>query len=433
MRIFVILLPLCIVFTAWLCAQPAADPDHDPRAYFPDPDSLGGWRTLTEPKDIRRITGMKKKKLDEAFNFIRTTTRNGGLMIVRNGYLVYEGYFGKGQREATPNTGSVGKSFTSIAVGILMGERPDLFPDGLDQKIFTTTYLPAKAFPLPDPRMADIKLGQLLTFSAGIRGNNPVHIGGESSTIEPAGPDGWYAMVDEYALGLEEGQINGMPFSTKTLWCEPGGGYSYASASIHIASIIVRHIAGLELEDYLDRHVAQPLGWGRWGYGYKYASRVNHTPGAGGIALRSTDMLRFGYMLLREGRWGGEQVVPKEYVQHASGKSPFNPHFSYSLQFNVNSDGEVPSLPRDAYWKTGSGGHCIYVVPSLDLVVWKLGGRDGQYTDRDTGMSEPAPLPTRIPFIDDGTDQSTTSDYIKTLEMVIAAVVEREKPATNKK
>jgi hypothetical protein len=28
----------------------------------------------------------------------------------------------------------------------------------------------------------------------------------------------------------------------------------------------------------------------------------------------------------------------------------------------------------------------LYVVPSLDLVVWKLGGRDGQYEPRDTGM-----------------------------------------------
>jgi hypothetical protein len=28
----------------------------------------------------------------------------------------------------------------------------------------------------------------------------------------------------------------------------------------------------------------------------------------------------------------------------------------------------------------------LYVVPSLDLVVWKLAGRDGQYTQRNTGV-----------------------------------------------
>ena len=28
----------------------------------------------------------------------------------------------------------------------------------------------------------------------------------------------------------------------------------------------------------------------------------------------------------------------------------------------------------------------LYIVPSLDLVVWKLAGRDSQYSERDTGV-----------------------------------------------
>ncbi len=390
--------------------------------YFPLPDSLGGWRTLTEANEIEQICGIDKTKLDEAFEFVKSTTKNGGLLVVRHGYLVYEEYFGKGQRNATPNLGSCGKSFTSIAVGILMNERPELFPDGLDQKVFTPDYLPPKAFPLPDPKMADIKLGQLLSFTAGIRGNNPVYINGKPSEINPVGPDGWYGMTDEYALGLEEGTMyGGTPFSTKTLWCNPGEGYSYATASIHIASIILRHITGTELEDYIEQHLAKPLGWGHWSFGYKYAERVNHTPGGGGIALRSTDMLRFCYMLLHEGRWENKQIVPKEYVKTASSANIYNPHYNYSLQFNVNTDGKINEIPTDAFWKIGSGGHCLYVVPSLDLIVWKMGGRDGQYSIFDTGLPELKPLPnadqpiTNAPEFDGDV-------YIKTLEMVIQSM-----------
>lgn len=390
--------------------------------YFPPPDSLGGWRTLSDVKDINEITGMDKAKLDDAFDFIRTTTKNGGLLVVRHGYLVYEKYFGKGQREANPNLGSCGKSFTSIAVGILMKERPDLFPEGLDQKIFTPAYMPSLAFPLSDPRMENIKLGQLLSFSAGIRGNNPVYINGEPSVIDPAGPDGWYAIVDKYALGVEEGNGHNKPFSTKTLWCEPGGGYSYATASIHDASIMLRHVTGIELEDYLSAKLAKPLGWGRWGFAYKNAEMVTHTPGGGGIALRSTDMLRFCYMLLHEGRWEKTQIVPKEYIQQASKESPYNPHFPYSLQFNVNSGGKVESLPRDAYWKTGSGGHSLYIVPSLDLIVWKLGGRDGQYSVHDTGFPELKPLPEVAQPINDGKEHNEREDYVTTLKLVIDAI-----------
>lgn len=360
---------------------------------------------------------MDLAKLDEAFDFVRSTTKNGGLLVVRHGYLVYENYFGKGQRNTAPNLGSCGKSFTSIAVGILMNEYPKLFPEGLDQKIFTPNYFPPKAFPLPDPRMADIKLGQLLSFSAGIRGNNPVYINGKPSKINPVGPDGWYGLVDEYALGLEEGET----FSAKTLWCEPGGGYSYATASIHDASIMLRYIAGIELEDYVEKYLARPLGWGRWAYGYKYASRVNHTPGGGGIALRSTDMLRFCYLLLHGGRWDGKQIVPEEYIRSASKTSPYNPHFPYSLQFNVNTNGEIRELPKDAFWKSGSGGHCLYVVPSLDLIVWKLGGRDGQYSINDTGLPEPEPLANAEQPINNETEFSGDV-YVRTLEMVINSI-----------
>ena len=418
MRSLSIIIILFFISVGRAEAQPSAERSE----YFPPSDAEGGWRTLTNKKEVKRRTGIDTEKLGEAFDFIRTTSRNGGLLVLRHGYLVYENYFGKGQREATPNLGSCGKAFTSIAVGILLNERADLFPDGLDQKIFTPKYMPPMAFPLADPRMANIKLGQLLSFSAGIRGNNPAYVNGKPSTIDPAGPDGWYAIVDEYALGIEDGSDGKRPFSTKTLWCEPGAGYSYATASIHDASIMLRHVTGMELEQYIRTHLAEPLGWGSWGFGYKFAKRVTHTPGGGGIALRSTDMLRFGYMLLHEGRWGSRQVVPERYVKHASSESPYNPHFPYSLQFNVNTGGRLPSIPRDAYWKSGSGGHCIYVVPSLDLVVWKLGGRDGQYRTEDTLLPQPDPLPKPVSAIDDGKEHYDQDDYITTLKLVIDSI-----------
>lgn len=398
--------------------------DKPDNSYYPPSDSAGGWRTLESPEEVRRVAGMDAGQLDKTFQFIQGTTANGGLLVVRHGWLVYERYFGLGHHEASPNLASCGKSVTSIAVGILLSERPELFPDGLDQKVFTPTYFPPEAFPLSDPRKAEIKLGQLLAFTAGIRGNNPAYVRNQRVTIDPIGPDGWPAKIDALALGKQDGKnTDGTPVSTATLWCEPGEGYSYASASIHLASIMLRHVTGRELEDYVRDHLAQPLGWGRWGYGYKYAPEVTHTPGGGGIALRPTDMLRFGYLLLHEGRWNDRQLVPAEYVRDASRASRFNPHFAYSLQFNVNTGGQIPELPRDAYWKSGSGGHVLYVVPSLDLVVWKLGGRDGQYSPRDTGLPT-HPAAAREAQRREGWKESVPAETAlrQTLQMVIEAI-----------
>ena len=112
--------------------------------------------------------------------------------------------------------------------------------------------------------------------------------------------------------------------------------------------------------------------------------------------MRATDMLRFGYLLANGGRWRDMQVIPRDYVLRCGRQSPYNPHFPYSLQFDVNTGGAIQDLPRDAFWKTGSGGHALYVVPSLNLVVWKLGGRDGQYSTGDTGLKPSPASPQQI-------------------------------------
>lgn len=402
----------------WLAGACAASEN-----YFPPPDSAGGWRAAKDADEARRVAGVDTAKLEAAFEFIQGSTKNGGLLVVRHGWLVYEKYFGLGHREASPNLASCAKSFTSVAVGILMAEKPGLFPDGLDQKVFTPAYFPPEAFPLSDPRKRDIKLGQLLAFSAGIRGNNPGFIHGQRTTLKPIGPDGWQSMVDAIALGRQDGIGPGqIPFTTASLWCEPGGGYSYASSSIHLASIMLRHVTGMELEAYLRQKLA-PLGFGRWSYGYKNAAGVTHTPGAGGIALRATDMLRFGYLLLREGRWENQPIVPVDYVRRCGRASPYNPHSPYSLQFDVNTDGHVAGVPRDAFFKSGSGGHVLYIVPSLDLVVWKLGGRDAQYAQRDTGLP-PHPDAPRDARSREGWKETVNADAAKTrtLQWVVAAV-----------
>src|SRR6185295_8578553 len=132
--------------------------------YFPPPDANGGWRTLQDSGDIRQKTGIDVKKLDEAFDYVQQTSQHGGLLVVRHGYLVYERYFGRGNREALPELASCGKAFTSLAVGIMLKEKAAKFPNGLDQKVYSPEFLPGLKLPLDDPRKADITLGQLLSM-----------------------------------------------------------------------------------------------------------------------------------------------------------------------------------------------------------------------------------------------------------------------------
>jgi CubicO group peptidase (beta-lactamase class C family) len=387
--------------------------------YFPPPDAKGGWRSLSDPDKIRKATGIDTKKLDETFDYIQQTSQHGGLLVVRHGQLVYERYFGRGHREALPELASCGKAFTSIATGIMLKEKASLIPNGLDERIYSPKYLPAEAFPLDDPRKAEITLGQVLAMSAGIRGTNPVYVKGVRQTWEkPTEDNGPYSTTDGFAI-------------KQSLWCAPGECYSYATSSSHIPAMIVRRLTGMEMEDYMRLRLTGPLGFGTWGYamyrpklkgGIDAEGRMLHTPGGGSIAVRSTDVLRFAYLMLHQGKWGKQQIVPAEFVKMCGRMVKYNPHYTHSFNFNVNEDGHLADVPKDAYWKGGSGGYAIYIVPSLDMVIYKMGGTESQYDPKLTR------LPVKYEY--DGSranwkpgDPKVVVDATgRTLQMVVASV-----------
>ena len=128
-------------------------------------------------------------------------------------------------------------------------------------------------------------------------------------------------------------------------------------------------------------------------------------------------------------RSAGKQLVPADYIALCNQPSPFNPHSPFSLQFEHNADGHVVGAPRDAYYKSGAGGFGIFIVPSLDLVIYKLGGKDNQYDPALTGLPQSfkydgsrdnwQPIP-RTPFNEGslGGDDGLR----RVLEMVSAAV-----------
>jgi CubicO group peptidase (beta-lactamase class C family) len=321
--------------------------------------------------------------------------------------------------------------FTSASCGIMLSEHGDRFPDGLSQKVFTKEYLP-EAFPLSYPEMANIRLGNLLTMTSGIQQSHPAPPPGISDT--------------GHLVGIVHGENVNLPYWTSSgpvfddqdgsalhgkMWAAPGEGYLYG-LDPHIASIVLRGVVGMELQEYIKQKLAEPMGWGRWGYAIHHGEQtLPHTPGAGGIALHSTDALRFAYLLLQKGKWKNQQLVPRQYVELLSRPSSFNPHSPFSLQHEVNADGHVAGAPRDAFFKSGAGGFGLYIIPSLDMVIYKMSSLNAETYDPaatglpltytpDTSRDDWKPHPFNQ-FVDGPVEGD--SGVRRTLEMVVAAVV----------
>ena len=236
-----------LVLAAACCFVVTAMSSSEAAEYFPPPDSAGGWRTGKGADEIRKVAGIDVHRLDQAFEYAQRSSQHGGLLVVRHGWLVYERYYGKGNRDANPALASVGKAYTSIACGIMLQEKRDRIPLGLDQKVFTKEYLP-EAFPLSDPSKADVTLGQLLSMSSGMHGEggNPGFVNDEPQKLAPAAPPDPSWGQDLTALRVP-------------MWTTPGGGYSYCSNSPHVASIVLRHLTGMEMEEYLNERLAKPM------------------------------------------------------------------------------------------------------------------------------------------------------------------------------
>ena len=78
---------------------------------------------------------------------------------------------------------------------------------------------------------------------------------------------------------------------------------------------------GMEIEDYMRRRLAGRLGFGVLGL-----------RGGGSIAVRSTDVLRFAYLMLHEGRWGQQEILTPKFARMCGRMVKYNPHFTHQPQ-----------------------------------------------------------------------------------------------------
>ncbi|MGH2350572.1 MAG: hypothetical protein ACRDJN_03035, partial [Chloroflexota bacterium] len=105
-----------------------------------------------------------------------------------------------------------------------------------------------------------------------------------------------------------------------------------------------------------------------------------HTKAQGGIAPRPRDAARFGYLLLSGGAWADRRLVPAWFVEAMGQPTSYNPYDpDRGLFVRLNASGAARNAPAGAYGPSGFADNYIYVVPSLDLVVVRIGRRDGAH------------------------------------------------------
>ena len=84
------------------------------------------------------------------------------------------------------------------------------------------------------------------------------------------------------------------------------------------------------------------------------------------------DWAKFGLLYLNKGNWNGEQLISEDWVNYTS--TPTNTSEGvYGAQFWLNAGGHLPDVPKDLFFADGYQGQRVYIIPSKDLVVVRLG------------------------------------------------------------
>lgn len=232
---------------------------------------------------------------------------------------------------------SVSKSFTCMAVGLAIREGKlsldtrikDLFPEHAKE-------VPGSAHP-----PGELALYDLLRMSSGH--DTPPLWAEERATLREKD---WV----KYYLSLP-------------LDRPPGEKFTYSSGDTFIISAMVQAAVGQTVLEYLTPRLFEPLGIdrARWD-----TSPLGVTLGCAGLRISNVELARFGQLLLKNGRWREEQLVPAEWIEfttrkHIETDGSGDWGKGYGCQFWMCSHG--------AYRADGMKGQFCVIVPEKEAVI----------------------------------------------------------------
>lgn len=288
------------------------------------------------------------------------------LLVVRDGRLIDERYFGGFSREAAGNTFSVAKSVVSVLVGIALH---DGRIRSLDDPV--TRWLPE--LQRQDPRFGAVTLRHLLAMRSGIAFDENY-----------ASP--WSDVARFYVSGDLAAQVHALAITS-----DPDRRFAYASGNTQLLAMALERAVGEPLPRYAERRLWQPIG-------AEFDARWSVDSTGGGqvkafccLHARAVDLARFAQMVLDGGRVGERQVVPAEWLRESTAaqqrpgandaarrniERPSGQHrafYALGWRREAKADGE----PADDFWAQGLLGQFVYVAPESRMVVVRLGRHSG--------------------------------------------------------
>ena len=286
-------------------------------------------------------------KTDNLSNILRKTDKMPylkSLVILKNGELVVEQYVNGGGPDQIHDIRSASKSVLSAVFGITI---KDGYIESIDQKVID--FFPEYITDELDHRVYDLRIRHLITMKSGFE-------------IKETGKV--YQQLYKSKDWIEH--ILHLPFKSV-----PGKKFNYHSFNTHLLSAIITKATGMSTLEYATAVLFSPLGitkikWEKDPKGYCI--------GGWGLSMTAKDMVKFGTLYLNNGIYGGNQLIPTEWIKSSTTEktgmigtyySGWNKAYGYGYLWWIRRLDNKIDIP----FAMGHGGQRIVIMPNVSAVM----------------------------------------------------------------
>jgi CubicO group peptidase (beta-lactamase class C family) len=302
------------------------------------------------------------------------------VLVEHNARLVYEKYLSGDDQDWGTSVGfrefdveslhdlrSISKSVTSLLLGIALG---DDFEAALSRPI--GDYFPELADELATG-IEQVTLHHVLTMTAGFE---------------------WNEMVVSYAsLANDARRMHNAPDPvryalSKPLTSKPGERWYYNGGMTVVLAAVIERVSGQPFLEFAMERLALPLDIGEedaiWRGRGIWGERPSLPSASSGLRATARSLAKVGAMVLDNGRWKGEQVVPRKWIELSTRRHTeqtfsiwsYGGIYGYGYQWwQGNFRGKYGEF--SAITGVGYGGQRLFIVPERDLVVTIFAGNYG--------------------------------------------------------
>lgn len=334
---FIILLSVTLLASCKKSAAPNPNAADQP-LYFP-PINGGTWQTTTAAS-----LGWDETALNNLYPYLQSKDTKA-FIILKNGKIVTEKYFGNFTADSLWYWASAGKTMTGFLVGIAQQEKL------IDINDRTSKYL------------------------------------GTGWTSEPLAKENLITIKNQLTMttGLDDGVAD--PDCTLpgclVFKADAGTRWAYHNAAYTLLDAVVEKASGVSYNTYFQQKIRNVIGMnGLW----------IKTPNSNNIFYSNArSMARFGLLMLNKGRWGSTTLLSDTgyFKSQVNTSQSLNLSYGYLTWLNgkssnmlpqsqiVFSGSIIPNAPADLYAALGKNDQKIYVVPSQKLVIIRMGNTAG--------------------------------------------------------